>query len=149
GLSDGLRLLHFHIGSQVPNIITIKNAVVEATRYYCQLKKMGFPMGYLDVGGGLGIDYDGSRSNYESSTNYSLEEYARDVVYNVKHICEAMEVPCPDNISESGRAIAAPHSILVTEVFERASKRDSLLTVRQDDIKDQVVAELYDMLRGK
>ena len=65
-LSQCLRLLHFHIGSQVPNIITIKNAVIEATRYYCQLAKMGFPMGYLDVGGGLGIDYDGSRTNFES-----------------------------------------------------------------------------------
>ncbi len=148
-MAASLRLLHFHIGSQVPNIITLKNAVVEAARYYCQLQKMGFPMGLLDVGGGLGIDYDGSRSNYESSTNYSLEEYARDVVYNIKHICQQMDVPCPDIVSESGRAIAAPHSILVTEVFGRISKRDSLLPVRRDDIKDQVVSDLFEMLSGK
>src|SRR5690606_1436392 len=69
GLTDSLRLLHFHIGSQVPNILTIKNAVVEAARFYCELVKRGFPMGLLDVGGGLGIDYDGSRTNYESSVN--------------------------------------------------------------------------------
>ncbi|MDQ8203064.1 biosynthetic arginine decarboxylase [Pelagicoccus sp. SDUM812003] len=148
-MQSSLRLLHFHIGSQVPNIITLKNAVVEATRYYCQLQKLGFPMGYLDVGGGLGIDYDGSRSNYESSANYSLEEYARDVVYNVKQICSAMEVDSPDIVSESGRAIAAPHSILITEVFGRISKRESLLTVKKDEIKDQVVADLHEMLHGR
>ncbi len=73
GMEEALQLLHFHIGSQVPNIITIKNAVVEAARFYCQLSKLGFPMGYLDVGGGLGIDYDGSRSNFDSSMNYSME----------------------------------------------------------------------------
>lgn len=149
GLQSNLRLLHFHIGSQVPNIITLKKAVVEATRFYCQLQKMGFPMGYLDVGGGLGVDYDGSRSNYESSTNYSLIEYARDVVYNVKQICESMDVPCPDIVSESGRAITAHHSILITEVFGRISKRDSLLDVRKDEIKDQVVSDLFDMFNGK
>ncbi|MBK1875841.1 biosynthetic arginine decarboxylase [Pelagicoccus mobilis] len=149
GLSESLRLLHFHIGSQVPNIITLKNAVVEATRYYCQLQKMGFPMGILDVGGGLGIDYDGSRSNYESSTNYSLEEYARDVVYNVKQICSTMEVPCPDLVTESGRAIVAPHSILITQVFDRISKRDSLVPVLKEDIKHQVVADLHEMLHGR
>lgn len=148
-IKDSLRLLHFHIGSQVPNIITLKNAVVEATRYYCQLTKMGFPMGFLDVGGGLAVDYDGSRSNYESSTNYSLEEYARDVVYNVKQICEHLEVKCPDLVSESGRAIVAPHSILITEVFGRISKRESLLNVKKDDIKDQVVANLHEMLHGR
>ncbi|EDY80770.1 arginine decarboxylase [Verrucomicrobiia bacterium DG1235] len=148
-LSGSLRLLHFHIGSQVPNIITLKTAVVEATRYYCQLQKMGFPMGFLDVGGGLAIDYDGSRSNYESSTNYTLEEYARDVVYNVKQICVKMKVPCPDLITESGRAIVAPHSVLITEVSGRISKNESLLTVRKDDIKDQVVADLHEMLNGR
>lgn len=122
GLGDCLKLLHFHIGSQVPNIQTIKKATVEATRYYCELSKLGFPMELLDVGGGLGIDYDGSRSNYESSMNYTLREYARDVVYNIKSVCDDAGVKVPDIISESGRAIVAPHSILVTEVCDRISK---------------------------
>lgn len=149
GLKDSLRLLHFHIGSQVPNIITIKNAVIEATRYYCQLQKLGFPMGYLDVGGGLGIDYDGSRSNWESSINYTLDEYARDVVFNIKQICDSSEVPCPDIVSESGRAITAPHSILVTQVIDRISKRDSVLKVLKEEIKDPVVHDLYEMMSGR
>jgi arginine decarboxylase len=123
GLADSLRLVHFHIGSQVPNIQTIKKATVEAARFYCELKKMGFPMELLDVGGGLGIDYDGSRSNYESSMNYTMREYARDVVYNVKTVCSDAGVAVPDLVTESGRAIVAPHSILVTEVCDRISKK--------------------------
>lgn len=122
GLTQSLQLLHFHIGSQVPNILTIKNAVVEGARFYCELVRLGFPMGYLDVGGGLGIDYDGSRSNYESSVNYTLEQYARDVVFNIREICASRQVPTPDIISESGRAVVAPHSLLVVEVFDRISK---------------------------
>lgn len=122
GLADSLRLVHFHIGSQVPNIQTIKKATVEATRFFCELKKMGFPMSLLDLGGGLGIDYDGSRSNYESSMNYTMREYARDVVYNVKTVCMDAGVDVPDLVTESGRAIVAPHSILVTEVCDRISK---------------------------
>ena len=149
GLRESLRLLHFHIGSQVPNILTIKNAVTEAARFYCQLRKMGFPMGYLDVGGGLAIDYDGSRSNYDSSTNYSLEEYARDIVFNIKQICDSSEVESPDIVSESGRAVVAPHSILVTEVVDRISKKDSMLEVKKEDIEDQVVADLYEMASGR
>ncbi len=121
-LGDCLQLVHFHIGSQVPNIQAIKKATVEAARFYCELSKMGFPMRLLDVGGGLGIDYDGSRSNYESSMNYTMQEYARDVVYNVKTVCEDAGVDVPDIVSESGRAIVAPHSILVTEVVDRISK---------------------------
>ncbi|MGY8693024.1 MAG: biosynthetic arginine decarboxylase, partial [Verrucomicrobiia bacterium] len=142
-LKNSLQLLHFHIGSQVPNIITLKNAVIEATRYYCQLQKMGFPMGFIDVGGGLGIDYDGSSSNWESSINYTLEEYARDVVFNIKQICDSSDVPCPNIVSESGRAITAPHSILVTQVIDRISKRDSVLKVLKEEIKDPVVNDLY------
>jgi arginine decarboxylase len=122
GLDDCLQLLHFHIGSQVPNIRTIKKATVEATRFFCELKKMGFPMRLMDVGGGLGVDYDGSRSNYESSMNYTMREYARDVVYNIKSVCEDAGVEVPDIVTESGRAIVAPHSILITEVCDRISK---------------------------
>ncbi len=148
-LTSALKLVHFHIGSQVPNIITIKNAVIEASRFYCQLSKMGFPMGYLDVGGGLGIDYDGSRTNYESSMNYSMEEYARDVVFNVREICTASGVPVPDIVSESGRAIVAPHSLLVVEVFERINKRESLGHQHQPKVKHKVVTDLEVMLKNK
>lgn len=121
-MSSALRLVHFHIGSQVPNIATIKKAVVEAARYYCELAKMGFPMGLLDVGGGLGIDYDGSRSAYESSMNYNMEVYARDVVAQIKQVCDAAGVTCPDIVSESGRALVAPHSILIFEAVDRIAR---------------------------
>ena len=121
-LAQSLRLIHFHIGSQVPNIQTIKRATVEASRFYCELSKMGFPLNLLDVGGGLGIDYDGSSSNYESSMNYTLREYARDIVYNIKNVCREACVSVPDIVSESGRAVVAAHSILVTEVCDRISK---------------------------
>ena len=144
-----LRLVHFHIGSQVPNIITIKNAVIEATRFYCQLSRMGFPMGYLDVGGGLGVDYDGSRTNFESSMNYSLEEYARDVVFNIREICTAASIRLPDIVSESGRAVVAPHSMLVVEVFERINKRESLGQQHQPKVKHKVVTDLEVMLQNK
>jgi len=148
-LASALKLVHFHIGSQVPNIITIKNAVIEASRFYCQLAKMGFPMGYLDVGGGLGIDYDGSRTNYESSMNYSMAEYARDVVFNIREICTASGVPVPDIVSESGRAIVAPHSLLVVEVFERINKRESLGKQHEPKVKHKVVTDLEVMLRNR
>ncbi len=148
-LTACLRLIHFHIGSQVPNIITIKNAVIEATRFYCQLHKMGFPMGYLDVGGGLGIDYDGSRTNFESSMNYSMEEYARDIVFNIREICRSSAVPEPDIVSESGRAIVAPHSMLVVEVFERINKKETLGQQHQPKQIDKVVTDLEALLKNK
>ncbi len=148
-MQQSLRLVHFHIGSQVPNIITIKAAVTEAARFYCQLAKMGFPMGYLDVGGGLGVDYDGSRTNFESSMNYSLDEYARDIVFNVREICTAMNVPLPDIVSESGRAVAAPHSMLVVEVFERINKRESLGKQHQPKSTHKVVTDLEVLLKNK
>jgi len=110
---------------------------------------MGFPMGYLDVGGGLGIDYDGSRTNFESSMNYSMEEYARDVVFNIREICTASHVPVPDIVSESGRAVVAPHSLLVVEVFERINKRESLGQQHQPEEKHKVVTDLEVMLKNK
>ncbi|MFM9031789.1 MAG: biosynthetic arginine decarboxylase, partial [Opitutaceae bacterium] len=148
-LTSALRLIHFHIGSQVPNIITIKNAVIEAARFYCQLARMGFPMGYLDVGGGLGVDYDGSRTNFDSSMNYSMEEYARDVVANIREVCAAAGVAEPDIVSESGRAVVAPHSMLVVEVFERINKRESLGQQHQPKVRHKVVNDLAELLRNR
>ena len=148
GLGDCLQLIHFHIGSQVPNIQTIKKATVEATRFYCELSKMGFPMKFVDVGGGLGIDYDGSRSNYESSMNYTLREYARDVVYNIKSVCDDAGVDVPDIVSESGRAIVAPHSILVTEVCDRISKTSVEPKVAKKHKRNPVIRDLEAILNN-
>ena len=122
GLAHCLRLVHFHVGSQVPDIGTIKRAAREAARFYAKLAKMGHPMGYLDVGGGLGVDYDGSRTAFESSMNYSLAEYARDIVWNVMDVCDSEKVEHPVLISESGRAIVAHHSVLVVEAFGAIEK---------------------------
>jgi len=121
-LGHCLKLLHFHIGSQVPDILTVKKAVQEAARLYAKLHKMGFPISYLDVGGGLGVDYDGSRSAFDSSTNYTLQEYTNDVVYYIADVCDAEKVPHPDIISESGRALVAHHSVLIVEVFGTIEK---------------------------
>ena len=122
GLAHCLRLVHFHVGSQVPDIGTIKRAAREAARFYAKLAKMGHTMGYLDVGGGLGVDYDGSRTAFESSMNYSLAEYARDIVWNVMDVCDSEKVEHPVLISESGRAIVAHHSVLVVEAFGSIEK---------------------------
>jgi arginine decarboxylase len=116
------KLLHFHIGSQVPDILTVKKAVQEAARFHAKLHKMGFPVEYMDVGGGLGVDYDGSRSAFDSSTNYSLQEYANDVVYYIADVCNAEGVPHPTIVSESGRAVVAHHSVLLVEVFGSIAK---------------------------
>ncbi len=116
GMLDSLQLLHFHIGSQISSIIPIKNALQEASNIYVELAKMGCQMGYLDVGGGLAIDYDGSKTDFHASRNYTLEEYAADVVGHVHTACTKANLPVPTLVSESGRAIAAHHSVLVFEV---------------------------------
>ena len=123
GLAHCLKLVHFHVGSQVPDISTIKRAVREAARYYAKLSKMGHEMGYLDVGGGLGVDYDGSRTSFDSSTNYSLQEYCNDVVYNIMEVCDSEGVAHPTIVSEGGRAIVAHHSVLVVECFGAIEKQ--------------------------
>ena len=122
GLAHCLKLVHFHVGSQVPDISTIKRAVREAARYYAKLSKMGHELGYLDVGGGLGVDYDGSRTSFDSSTNYSLQEYCNDVVYNIMEVCDSEQVAHPAIVSEGGRAIVAHHSVLVVEAFGSIEK---------------------------
>src|SRR5271156_6708625 len=117
GMEDCLQLLHFHLGSQITNIRQIKGAVMEAGRVYVELKRAGAGLCYMDVGGGLGIDYDGSQTDFESSVNYTLQEYANDVVYHIQSVCDEAEVPHPTIVSESGRAIAAYHSVLVFNVL--------------------------------
>ena len=117
GMEDCLQLLHFHQGSQITNIRHIKAALNEASRIYAELVKRGAGLRYLDVGGGLGVDYDGSQTNFESSVNYSLQEYANDVVYHVQNACDEAGVPHPTIISESGRAIVAYHSMLIFGVL--------------------------------
>jgi arginine decarboxylase len=114
---DCLKLLHFHLGSQVTRIRSIKTAIGEAARTLTGLVELGAPIQYLDVGGGLGIDYDGSSSDFESSVNYSVQEYANDVVYHIKEVCAEVGVPQPIILSESGRALTAHHAVLVTEVM--------------------------------
>jgi arginine decarboxylase len=117
GLADCLQLVHFHLGSQITNIRSIKGALTEASRVYAALHKAGAGVRYLDVGGGLGIDYDGSQTDFESSINYTLEEYANDVVFRIKSVCDEAHVPHPTIISESGRAVVAYHSLLVFDVL--------------------------------
>ncbi|HCE06158.1 MAG TPA: biosynthetic arginine decarboxylase, partial [Verrucomicrobiales bacterium] len=122
GWEGSLRLLHSHIGSQVPDILTVRKAVQEAARFYAKVRKEGFPVEYLDVGGGLAVDYDGSRAAFESSANYSQREYTDDLVQTIGEVCHAEAVPHPNIVSESGRAIAAHHSVLVVQVFGANSK---------------------------
>jgi arginine decarboxylase len=110
---DCLQLVHCHPGSQLQDIRRVKEAINELAHVYAELKLMGAGLQYIDIGGGLGVDYDGSGTNYESSMNYTLNEYASDVVYRVKAVCDERDVPHPMIVSESGRAIAAHHSLLV------------------------------------
>ncbi|MBV8176022.1 MAG: biosynthetic arginine decarboxylase [Verrucomicrobia bacterium] len=137
GMAESLVLVHFHVGSQVPDIGVIKRAVREAARFYAKLSKMGHPMQFVDVGGGLGVDYDGSRTAFDSSMNYTLQEYARDVVYNIIDVCESEKVPHPIIVSESGRAIVAHHSVLVVEAFSSIEKgaADLALEISETDPK--------------
>ncbi len=144
GMESSFKLLHFHIGSQIPDILTIKRAVREAARYYAKLFKMGHQLTYLDVGGGLAIDYDGSRSTFHSSMNYTVQEYANDIVYSIMDVCEEEKVPHPTIVSESGRAIVAHHSVLIIEAFGSIEKTPlEPLTVASRDHK--LIRELLDI----
>src|SRR6204780_3272642 len=147
-LGHCLKLLHFHIGSQVPDILTVKKAVQEAARFYAQLYKMGFAIEYIDVGGGLGVDYDGSRSAFDSSTNYTLQEYTNDIVYYIGDVCNAEKVPHPNIISESGRAIVAHHSVLIVEVFGAIEKVRAANAFKYGDSEHALVKELLDIKKN-
>src|SRR5437588_1752454 len=147
-LSHCFKLLHFHIGSQVPDILIVKRAVQEAARFYSKLCKMGFQIEFLDVGGGLGVDYDGSRSAFDSSTNYSLQAYANDIVYYIADVCNAEKVPHPDIISESGRAVVAHHSVLVVEVFGSIEKMRPGDYFQYSENEAPLVKELLDIRKN-
>ncbi len=120
GMLDSLRMLHFHIGSQITDIRKIKSAVKEASRVYAKFRHMKAPIEFLNVGGGLGIDYDGSKTPSDSSANYTIQEFANDVVYTVSDICDNEDVPVPTIVSESGRALSVYHSLLVTTTSNRS-----------------------------
>lgn len=146
---DCFKLLHFHLGSQITNIRHVKTAVTEAARAYADLCKRGAGLEYLDIGGGLGVDYDGSQTNFESSVNYSLNEYAADVVHHVQAVCDEAAVVHPTIISESGRAVAAYHAALVfgtLGVAGQGNGDESLLDIPPDS--EQPLFDLVDTFKG-
>ena len=148
GMQDCFKLLHFHLGSQIPNIRHIKQALNEASRIYVELAGRGAGLEYLDVGGGLGVDYDGSQTNFESSTNYTLQEYANDVVYHIQSVCDDAGVKHPTIISESGRAVVAYHSALVFNVLGVSGLGDSDVPNEPPKDVEQPILDLYDALNN-
>ncbi|MCO5113585.1 MAG: biosynthetic arginine decarboxylase [Bdellovibrionaceae bacterium] len=147
-MQDSLQLIHFHLGSQIPSILSIKASLKEGTRFFTELYNLGVTPKYIDVGGGLGVDYDGSGST-ESSTNYSEQEYANDVVYTIKSICDEKKVPHPDIITESGRSLVAHSSVLVFDVlgcnnFDSVESHD----FKPQPTDHQILRDLYDISEG-
>ncbi|MEW6319751.1 MAG: biosynthetic arginine decarboxylase [Acidobacteriota bacterium] len=139
GMQDCFRLLHFHLGSQITHIRIIKNALNEAARVYCELVKQGAGLEYIDVGGGLGVDYDGSQTNFESSMNYTLQEYANDVVFHIQTVCDDAGVKHPTIVSESGRAVSAYHSMLIFNVLGTTGfGEEKIPTAARDDFEQPV-----------
>ena len=143
-MQDCLKLIHFHIGSQVTKIRRIKTALREASQFYVQLHQLGFPVEFVDIGGGLGVDYDGTRSSYsESSVNYSIQEYVNDSISIMVDASNKNNIPHPNVITESGRSLTAHHSVLIFEVLETASlpEMDEDFVVSPD--AHELVQELY------
>ncbi len=149
---DCLVMLHFHIGSQITDIRKIKEAIREAGRVYAKLRRLGVEIQYLNLGGGLGVDYDGSKTAFDSSMNYSVQEYANDVVYTIKQICEEEDVPPPMLVTESGRAVTAYHSVFVTNVLDVADRieQDRRVHVTASDPNVlQELASIYHSVNAK
>ena len=147
-MADCLELLHFHLGSQITNIRHIKQAVIEGARIYSELARAGAGLKYLDVGGGLGIDYDGSQTDFESSVNYTLQEYANDVVYHVQNVCDEAGVAHPTIISESGRAVVAYHSMLVFDVLGVSGFGEQDTAPEISDEMEQPLIDMRETHRG-
>ena len=146
GLNDCVKLIHFHIGSQITKIRRIQNALTEAGQYYVNLRKMGHNIEYVDCGGGLGVDYDGTRSsNSESSVNYSIQEYINDCVYAFTDVANRNDIPHPNIITESGRSLAAHHSVLVIDVLGAASLPVMPEEFEAKDTDHKLVKDLYEI----
>ncbi len=144
-LLDSVKLIHFHIGSQITKIRSIKNALREAANYYYQLRKLGCDIEYFDAGGGLGVDYDGTNSSNTSSINYDIAEYANDVVFSVVNISNKYNLPHPKIITESGRALTAHHSVLVFDVLEKMSVPTISDDYQIDANAHENILELYNI----
>ena len=148
GLLDSFQLLHFHLGSQISSIRNVKDALREVGWLYVNLVQMGVPLAYLDVGGGLGVDYDGSQTNYPSSMNYSLQEYANDVVAHVMEVCDPAGVPHPTLVTEAGRATVAHHAMLVVEVLGVGEFRVGELPTETPEDISPVLRHLFNTYRA-
>jgi len=146
-LLGSLQLLHFHIGSQISSISVIKDALREASQIYVELAKLGAAMQYLDVGGGLGVDYDGSKTNFHASKNYNMQNYANDVVAEIKEACAERNLPVPTLVSESGRAIASHQSVLVFDVLGTSDVRSELPEPLQER-EHLIIRNLYETYRS-
>ena len=146
--ADCVKLLHFHMGSQITSINAIKKVMREAARVYVELKRLCPSLCFLDVGGGLGVDYDGSCTNFDSSMNYSLEQYARDIVGEIHSMCEESGTPHPNIISESGRALVAHHEVLITEVMDVAQIAEPPAVLSAPTSDNEKILELANLYRG-
>ena len=145
-MHDCLKLIHFHIGSQITNIRNVKTAIREAAQYYVQLHKLGFPVAFVDAGGGLGVDYDGTRSsNSESSVNYSIQEYVNDIMYGLVEAADKNNLPHPNIITESGRSLSAHHTVLIMEVLETAHLPEMPEEWEVGENDHQLVKDLYEI----
>ena len=145
---DCLKMFHFHIGSQITEIRRLKNAFKEAARIYAKARRMGVDIEYLNVGGGLGIDYDGSKTSSDASVNYTMQEYANDVVYSVKDVCDNENVTEPHIVSESGRAMTAYHSVLILDARAEIGGAASGVKLKPSSRDPQVIGELMDILQS-
>ena len=142
---DTLVCLHFHIGSQITAIRAIKDALAEAVQIFTNLYQLGAPLSYLDVGGGLAVDYDGSKSNFHASKNYSLNEYAADIIYAIDSVLSERSIPHPTIISESGRALVAHHAVLVFNVLGKSEERKKISIAKQQVEEHQILADLREI----
>ncbi len=144
---DILKLVHFHLGSQITDIRHVKAGLEEIGRYYVELRNMGFDITHVDVGGGLGVDYEGSRSTRPASVNYSMREYANDVVYTLGSVCRTEELPMPHIISESGRALTAHHSLLLINVIDVESQVEPIAPKLREE-PHPLLVEMAENLEG-